>query len=63
MKRYLLFAWNLHYPLGGLRDLEGSFIFFDDAEIEADKLIGKNECDRYQIVDKETMIVIKTNVP
>lgn len=56
MKKYLLFVYERYYPIGGMNDLRGSF-----DTIEEINLSDLKECEFYQIVNKETLEIIKTN--
>jgi len=56
MKKYLLFVYEKYYPLGGINDLIDSYDSIDEIDLSE---IGLDEF--YQIVDKETMKIIKTN--
>lgn len=54
MKKFLLFAGETYYPLGGWEDLRGDFDSIEDAR---DKLSGHD--DWYQIVDRHSGKVMK----
>ena len=47
MKRFLIFAGDLHYPTGGWYDFEGDFDTLEDAKTA---LLNIN-CDWWHIVD------------
>lgn len=50
MKRFLVFAWDVYYPLGGWNDLKDSF----DTRIEAEAYATSVKGDWKQIVDTKT---------
>lgn len=54
MKRYLVFAGETYYPLGGWDDLRGRFDTVEDAVVA---VTGK--FDWWQVVDIETGEVVK----
>ena len=56
MKKYLLFIFEQYYPLGGINDLHSSYDTIEEIDLS---IIKENEF--YQIVDKDTFEIIKTN--
>ena len=57
MKRYLLFAGDEYYPIGGWEDFLGAYSSLEEAN---DRLFG-TPCDWWQIVDSETLEVVEHN--
>lgn len=57
MKRYLLFAFDQHYPSGGWSDFKDDFDEFDDAKREGEQRIA-NGRDHFQVVDTESMKIV-----
>lgn len=59
MKKYLVFLYYTYYPCGGIDDFEDSFDTFEEAEKCVKDRIEKDTIDCYQIVDYETLQIIK----
>ena len=57
MKRYLVFAFNTYYPLGGVEDFAGDTDTFD----EALWLAAEQRRDEWNILDTETGKVWNSN--
>lgn len=53
--KYLVFAGDVYYPGGGWSDFKGSF---DELE-EALVFISGLECEWWDIVDRETLEIVK----
>ena len=53
MKKYLVFAWNIDYPSGGLNDLQGHHNSLYDAEVQFAEL--EDSWDNVMIVDRDTL--------
>jgi hypothetical protein len=49
MKRFLLFAFDSHYPRGGWDDFRDSY----DTKEEAVEAVAKMKCEWWQVVDSE----------
>jgi hypothetical protein len=49
MKRFLIFAYDMYYPVGGRNDEQASFDTLEEALLEAEKL----HHDSYDILDLE----------
>ena len=58
MKQYLLFTYGNFYPSGGFNDFNKSFDTVDEA---FNFWENKTEVHYYQIIDKDTFKIIKTN--
>jgi len=58
MKQYLLFSYGTYYPSGGIYDFEKSF---DSIEYAFNFWENKHEYVNYQIVDRDTFEIVKTN--
>jgi hypothetical protein len=55
MKRYLLFAGEIYYPIGGWDDLKGSFETIDEAKAAASgDPPHKYEFDWWHVIDAVT---------
>ncbi len=61
-KRFIVFAWDMYYPLGGFKDYQMSFDTFDEAVEFANSLIIKPSHDNYQILDKTTMEIFNPDI-
>lgn len=59
MNDFLLFAYDIYYPSGGLRDLQGTFTTLEEAINEADKLT----LDRKYIYRKDDLYEVWNNIP
>jgi len=57
-KRYLVFAYDMYYPNGGLDDLKGSFDLVQDAQDFADLC----DSDYFEVYDRIEGVVIYTGV-
>lgn len=57
MKRFLLFTFDDHYPIGGWSDFRSAH----DTEIEALVAAADAKSDNWQIVDTTIMMVVKYN--
>jgi hypothetical protein len=58
MKKYLLFNYSNYYPAGGFNDFENSF---DTIEQAFDFWESEELYCLYQIIDKDTFEIVKTN--
>jgi hypothetical protein len=58
MKKYLLFNYSNYYPGGGFNDFEDSF---DTIQEAFDFWEYKKQYCLYQIIDKDTFEIVKTN--
>ena len=57
MERYLLFAWDQYYPMGGFNDLVGDY---ESEELAREQWeIKKSHSDYGQIVDTATGSIIE----
>jgi len=52
MKRFLVFAYEQHYPVGGMGDLQGEFDTLEQAEAEAKAI--KHDWDETEVFDTQT---------
>lgn len=57
MKKYLAFAGDLNYPVGGWRDFRGSFDTVSEAEAAC--FSGFDSCEWWHVVDRDTQEVCR----
>ena len=60
MNKYVLFVWDSYYPKGGWNDFYGAYETYDDALFAGITAIQRNQGEHFQIVNRNTMEIIKT---
>lgn len=58
MKKYLLFAGEIYYPMGGVNDFIDSFESLEDAKHAGEREIEDNENDWFHIADKDDLEIV-----
>lgn len=56
MKRYIVVAWDNHYPLGGLRNVQASFHKYENAQAVAAMLMERQLFDNSEVFDIKTFV-------